>query len=197
FYDDECIGAICCRRELMTSLTDYGSHKVYIMTLGVLAPYRRLQIGTLLVETITSRCKSDTRLDHIALHVQTTNKEAIRFYKSRSFRIETKVDGYYLLNKGVEPPDAYLLRRDLLEVGQLSIAAEPMRSSGFVSAAPDVAGERSLDLSTDVAARMMPVFDARASMGGSGGGKASSAWAGVYGPLGRAFVRQAERGKQG
>ncbi|KAJ3125220.1 hypothetical protein HK101_005970, partial [Irineochytrium annulatum] len=84
--------------------------RVYIMTLGVLAPYRRLRIGTLLLDSILRRCALDPSLEYVCLHVQTTNREALRFYRSCGFKVESRVDGYYLLNKGVEPPDAFFLK---------------------------------------------------------------------------------------
>ena len=37
YYNDIFVGAVCCRVE--------EEHKVYIMTLGVLGPYRQLKIG--------------------------------------------------------------------------------------------------------------------------------------------------------
>lgn len=39
YYNDVLVGAVCCRIE--------DEHKLYIMTLGVLAPYRQLKIGML------------------------------------------------------------------------------------------------------------------------------------------------------
>ena len=41
YYSDICVGAIACRLEKR----DDGAVRVYIMTLGVLAPYRGLGVG--------------------------------------------------------------------------------------------------------------------------------------------------------
>ncbi|KAJ3096797.1 hypothetical protein HDU96_000641 [Phlyctochytrium bullatum] len=112
FCERECVGAICCRRETMTTGESTGTQRLYVMTLGVLAPFRRLGVGSILVDTIVSVGESDPHLEHLTLHVQTTNDEALRFYCAKGFRMEARVDGYYNLNKGVEPPDAFLLRRD-------------------------------------------------------------------------------------
>ena len=43
YFNDLVVGGVCCRVE-----TEGDKHRMYIMTLGCLAPYRRLGVGTLL-----------------------------------------------------------------------------------------------------------------------------------------------------
>lgn len=42
YYNDVVVGAVCCRVDISDN-----SRRLYIMTLGCLAPYRRLGIGNL------------------------------------------------------------------------------------------------------------------------------------------------------
>ncbi|KAI8622232.1 acyl-CoA N-acyltransferase, partial [Chytriomyces sp. MP71] len=115
--NETCIGAICCRRERNgrrdDGLTSGPPDSLYIMTIGILAPYRRLGIGSSLLSSLITRATDDPTLAYIQLHVQITNTEALAFYAKYGFRVVVRVDGYYRLNKGVIPPDAYLLRRNV------------------------------------------------------------------------------------
>lgn len=83
------------------------------MTLGILSPYRRLHVGSALLERIVENVAGDLFVAELALHVQTTNREALRFYERNGFVKVVEVPGYYSKNKGVEPPDAWFLKRDL------------------------------------------------------------------------------------
>ncbi|KAI9332941.1 hypothetical protein BDR26DRAFT_618323 [Obelidium mucronatum] len=161
------IGAICCRREShwihpqsphqsilrsnnnnipfdhsSYSSSSYSSQStrkdsLYIMTIGVLAPYRRLGIGGQLLQTLIKAALQSNKqqqgqslhLSSLQLHVQITNLEALLFYKKHGFHVSQRVDGYYRLNKGVEPPDAYLLLLDLDSLSSLQSQSSQSQSS--------------------------------------------------------------------
>ncbi|EFJ28281.1 hypothetical protein SELMODRAFT_94349, partial [Selaginella moellendorffii] len=63
YYGDICVGNIACRVEKKESET-----KIYIMTLGVLAPYRNLGIGTKLLNSVLDLCQQDPKIVEIYLH---------------------------------------------------------------------------------------------------------------------------------
>jgi hypothetical protein len=73
-------------------------------------------VGKILVDSITDALLLDPSVDHLYLHVQTSNKSALKFYNRIGFKTVERIDGYYKLNKGVEPPDAYLLQLDLKDL---------------------------------------------------------------------------------
>ncbi|KAF5748213.1 N-alpha-acetyltransferase 50 [Tripterygium wilfordii] len=103
YFSDICVGAIACRLEK----TEGGSVRVYIMTLGVLAPYRGLGIGTRLLNHVLDLC-SKQNISEIYLHVQTNNEDAINFYKKFGFDITDTIPNYYT---NITPPDCYVLRK--------------------------------------------------------------------------------------
>ncbi|GBC04939.1 hypothetical protein RclHR1_05960007 [Rhizophagus clarus] len=116
YFNDCCIGAVCCRKEQIKESnqgTTSDQAKLYIMTLGVLAPYRNLGIGTKLLTHILQHATLTTqhpKFVEIYLHVQTSNEEALAFYKKYDFEIVATVEGYY---KKISPPDAYVLSKKL------------------------------------------------------------------------------------
>jgi len=103
YYNDIVIGAVCCR------IDSAGDQKrLYIMTLGCLAPYRRLGIGTVMLEHVLSFCEKEGHIDNVFLHVQVNNDGAISFYEKFGFKIVEEKKNYY---KRIEPPDAYVLQK--------------------------------------------------------------------------------------
>ncbi|KAJ1648526.1 hypothetical protein J3B02_000127 [Coemansia erecta] len=119
FLDDKCVGTIACRKQplgfadtpasIMTgyqALQEPKYYEVYMMTLGVLAPYRRLGIGGLLLRNAVEFAAKDPNVRRVILHVQIDNDDALRFYHKSGFTTVRLVQRYY---KNIEPPHAYLL----------------------------------------------------------------------------------------
>merc|ERR1719323_1394569 len=91
--------------------------KLYIMTLGCLAPYRRLGIGTKMLEHVLNVVKEDGSFSSIFLHVQINNTSAIEFYKRFGFNIVETKEQYY---KKIEPADAHVLEK-FLKTGKVKM----------------------------------------------------------------------------
>lgn len=62
YYNDIVVGAVCCRLE-----TSENKRQLYIMTLGCLSPYRRLGIGSVMVNHILNIVEQDGNFDSIFL----------------------------------------------------------------------------------------------------------------------------------
>ncbi|KAK2661063.1 hypothetical protein Ddye_007596 [Dipteronia dyeriana] len=103
YFSDICVGSIACRLEKKEG----GTICVYIMTLGVLAPYRGLGIGTKLLNHVLELC-SKQNMSEIYLHVQTNNEDAINFYKKFGFEITDTIHNYYT---NITPPDCYVVTK--------------------------------------------------------------------------------------
>nr|CAD7455129.1 unnamed protein product [Timema tahoe] len=105
YYNDIVVGAVCCRID-----TSENSRRLYIMTLGCLYPYRRLGIGSKMLEHVLNYVQQDGNFDSIFLHVQVNNEGAIDFYKKFGFEIVETKEHYY---KRIEPTDAHVLQKTL------------------------------------------------------------------------------------
>jgi N-alpha-acetyltransferase 50 len=112
YWNGFVVGAVCARREQLGK----GRDRLYIMTLGVLAAYRGRQVGTQLIQSILDyyQEQKDSELstvDEIALHVQVSNDDAIKFYTTRfGFVRGDMVENYY---RRIDPPHCYLLYKKL------------------------------------------------------------------------------------
>ncbi|KFO34701.1 N-alpha-acetyltransferase 50, NatE catalytic subunit [Fukomys damarensis] len=90
------------------------------MILGCLAPYRRLGIGTKMLNHILNICEKDGTFDSIYLHIQISNESAIDFYGKFGFEnIETKKDC-----KRIEPAESHVLQKKLKDPSGQNVDAQ-------------------------------------------------------------------------
>lgn len=128
YYNELLVGAVCCRKEKYqaSKVTEDGKEQppvqsdssdplskssLYIMTLGVLAPYRERGIGRRLLTHVLDLVHSSPYCADVVdvyLHVQEGNEDALRFYKGYGFEVKEKLVGYY---KRIEPADCLIIRK--------------------------------------------------------------------------------------
>ena len=65
YCNDIVVGAVCCRID-----PSENRRRLYIMTLGVLAKYRELGLGTLMLEHVFKICEREGNIDSIYLYVR-------------------------------------------------------------------------------------------------------------------------------
>lgn len=152
------MGAICTRLENIDSDTGAkkrsGKQRLYIMTLAVSAVHRGRGIGSNLLQSILEFCEqnrqsqktsnededdstiSSAAISEIALHVQISNQDAIRFYTERfNFVQGERVDNYY---RRIDPPHCYLLYKRLdQDPGENKDTTAEITSSDATSTGPD------------------------------------------------------------
>ncbi|KAF7981880.1 hypothetical protein HWV62_31451 [Athelia sp. TMB] len=107
YYNDVPVGTICCKIETKDEQTN-----LYLMTMGVLAPYRSRKLGSESLELIISAASAQKQpaISHIYLHVQVSNTDARRFYERHGFKEVGLHENYY---KKILPRDAWILRREI------------------------------------------------------------------------------------
>lgn len=110
YYNDVCVGTVCCRREPDENNPELS--KIYMMTLGVLEPYRHLGLGSQLLQHILDQAKLAKDISKVYLHVQINNEKAAEFYKKNGFEVVRTEKDYY---KNIEPADAFLLSKAIIE----------------------------------------------------------------------------------
>ncbi|KAG1867377.1 N-acetyltransferase NAT13 [Suillus subluteus] len=101
YYNDVPVGNICCRLE---------NKDLYLMTMGVLAPYRSKQLGSQALKRVIKAAASHSKpkIRRIYLHVQVSNTDAKRFYERHGFKEVGIKEDYY---KKIMPRDAWILER--------------------------------------------------------------------------------------
>ena len=83
--------------------------RIYLMTFGVLAPYRRLGLGLKMLEFIENHAKTELNAKEIRLHVQEGN-DAKDWYLKHGYTEEKFEDNYYPKNS---PSGAHVLSKSM------------------------------------------------------------------------------------
>ncbi|KAH0558603.1 hypothetical protein GP486_004743 [Trichoglossum hirsutum] len=118
------VGGICCRLEdreapgrqdgsnSEPTTTTTKQRQLYILTLCILAPYRRLGLASHLLEQMISRALvAEDGVSDVYAHVWEANEEARRWYSRRGFgEEEGRVEGYY---RRLKPQGAVVVRRNV------------------------------------------------------------------------------------
>ncbi|KAL5528314.1 NAT5_2 [Sanghuangporus sanghuang] len=103
YLNDVPVGTVCCRLEEIDNET-----KLYVMTMGVLAPYRNRKIGSQALQHIldAARESKKPKITSVYLHVWVESGDAKRFYERHGFKEVGLVVDYY---KKMEVRDAWIL----------------------------------------------------------------------------------------
>lgn len=122
------VGGVVCRLDPALASdstpqgTNYipGSFDIYIQSLALLSPYRRMGLVAEVLKQVIEAATSQSNLKVASLyaHVWTENEEALEWYTSRSFKREEPVlHGYY---RRLKPDTAWIFRRRLQPSDHLS-----------------------------------------------------------------------------
>ncbi|XP_007111176.1 N-alpha-acetyltransferase 50-like [Physeter macrocephalus] len=106
YFNDIAVGAVCCRVN-----HSQNQKRLYIMTLGRLAPFGRLGVGTKMLNHVLNICeKDDGTFDNNYLHVQISGESAVDSYRKLGFEMTETKKNYC---KRIEPADAHVLQKNL------------------------------------------------------------------------------------
>jgi len=100
-YRGRPVGAVCA------SIEDLSETKqtISILTLATLAAFRGKGVGSRLMERVLECAEDMPNVVEVSLHVQVSNTDAIRFYKTRfGFQQREKILNFY---NRVNPPHCY------------------------------------------------------------------------------------------
>ena len=111
YYKDVLVGAISCKFEDGKDKEGNpdGTKVVYIMSITVLKPYRRYNIGSQLLDKAIEDCVNG-EVSSIYLHVLCANESACKFYEKAGFVVKEKLENYYT---DITPPDCFIFEKKL------------------------------------------------------------------------------------
>ncbi|KAI9737893.1 MAG: hypothetical protein M1834_009263 [Cirrosporium novae-zelandiae] len=104
--EGQVIGGIRARLE---EKKEDGKKEIYIQTLCLLSPYRRLGIAAALLQSLIESAITRYSATSVYAHVWEENDEALEWYQNRGFTVDKQVvEGYY---RKLKPDGAKVVRR--------------------------------------------------------------------------------------
>lgn len=110
--EEKIVGYVMCRVEHSFRMGVFLPHfsKIgHVVSIGILPEYRRLGIGTSLMEKAMDALKTHYFCDYIYLEVRVSNIPAIKFYEKLGFKINRVIKGYYK-----DGEDAYVMDKNIV-----------------------------------------------------------------------------------
>lgn len=102
YITDLTIGSLSARREMR------GEEQcIYIMTCSVLEPYRKLNVGKMMIDKLMEKARN-AGIKTIFLHVWTASPNAYQFYTRLGFDKAEEIPDYY---QELTPQSAYILTK--------------------------------------------------------------------------------------
>ena len=116
-----CIGMVAEHEDLVVGFMVYELHKsrIHILNFGVGSDYRRLGVGTQMVDKLLAKLSAQRR-NRLMLEVRETNLPAQLFFRENGFRAVAVLKDYY----EDTPEDAYVMQHRYH--AEQSVAALPI-----------------------------------------------------------------------
>lgn len=126
------IGGLVCRplstfQARPQSAVDVIPNALYVQSLVLLEPYRKLGLAGALLDEVCRLAGQDPLwgCQTVCAHVWTENDEGLAWYSARGFRkVEPVVEGYY---RQLQPAGAWIVRR---EIGGAGVIVDALRAGG-------------------------------------------------------------------
>lgn len=106
--DGNVVGYNMCRLEFgLSNVSERFVRKGHVVSIAVMAEYRRMGIGSKLLEEALKRLK-ECGASEVYLEVRTSNYPAINLYRKMGFKAIRTIEGYYR-----DGENAYLMVKEL------------------------------------------------------------------------------------
>uniref|UniRef100_A0AC35U3K2 N-acetyltransferase domain-containing protein n=1 Tax=Rhabditophanes sp. KR3021 TaxID=114890 RepID=A0AC35U3K2_9BILA len=104
------VGAVCCKLRFPIHPLPFAEVSLRVVTIGCLEPYRRKNIGSMMMDFVYDLCKKYPIVKKISLRAQVSNAVAVNFYLKHGFVIAKTTENYY---NTAEDHTAYLFVKEL------------------------------------------------------------------------------------